>query len=96
MEALPTNFWYPTERRLLHANFDHFRTSPARATPKAYDELGRDPVRGDANRPTGFPSWRGNYGWGKPNVGHEDQLPAALYGGREFMRIEGSESTVPS
>jgi len=61
-EGLPTNFWYPTERRLLHAKLDHFGTSPARATSKAYGELWRDPVRGDANRPTGFPSWQGNFG----------------------------------
>lgn len=94
-EGLPTNFWYPTERRLLHANLDHFGTSPARATPKAYGELGWDPVRGDANRPTGFPSWRGNFGWEKLNVGHGDQILAALHGGRESMRVEGGESTVP-
>ncbi len=95
-EGLPTNFWYPTERRLLHANLDHFGTSPTRATPKAYGELGRDPVRGDANRPASFPSWRGNFGWGKPNVGHAGQILTTLHGGRENMRVEGGESTVPS
>ncbi len=78
-EGLPTNFWYPTERRLFHANLDHFGTSPARATLKAYGELWR---------------WRGNFGWGKPNVGHGDQILAALPGGRESMRVEGGESTV--
>jgi len=55
-EGLPTNFWYPTKRRLLHTNLDHFGTSPARATPKAYGELRRDPVRGDEHGPRGFPS----------------------------------------
>ncbi len=53
-----------------------------------HDKFGWDSLRGDLNRSTSFPSWRGNIDQRKLNAGHDNLVSIVLHSGKESMRMK--------